>query len=563
MLSLWNMLIASRYPKDPKYIYIGLAVFMISFIQSLFILPLVIRSIWIIVKPIGKKRRAIFGNQEYDYNHFRITLCIFISVVILQVISVIICIHAVYFLFNILLNEKFIITQKENEVNLSGYIIPSTHHVLYFLEAALEAARENLLLWGFLFLVNYICKLVVKTYYFKTFALLLSIRVVFVFICSYRIPELFANTLPYNPTFYEIVSSSSPFQTLAESVRTIEVLINLLICIVFVIFLWRTIRDKLRIIEQRPDGQEASPFDTLINTLCDKTEMKRIKKYSIIYLSLLITEFILNLIQCEFPNFVYRCQHMKEGNVIILEMVFAVLADILAFILPLLTILFIVILINSLSEYRSSQNNPRDYNSLDNSEALPQESLPLVSNAQSVLKAFIINSVTIVSIAVVITILTSYIWYQPGNRVHLILKPGEYIHLNERGSQLQKFMKSCDKVLAKENVEKDFTIFNIEYKNYLITPKSCPHSNSVLFYKTIRAPEFQIQKDQKRIQELNWYPKDSYITNITSQGSISITGSYSLYPCYTEETDLTGFDVTCDNMETCRNTCVKTIRIVL
>ena len=543
MLSLWDMLLASRYPSDIKYFYLGFVVFVLAFILSICILPYVIHSIWVIVKPVGRKR-AVFGNKEHDYNHYRITLAIFVSVIILQVISVIICFHAIYFLTNIIKYQTYIINIKEQGQNFSGYTIPSDHYILYFLEAVLEAARENLLLWGFLFLVNYICKLVVKDFYFKTFSVLLILRVGFVFVCSLRIPEVIANTAG-NDVFKQVLLASNPFQTLAKSLRSLEILINLILCVIFVIFLWRSIREKMSMIENRPNGQPASPFDSRINTLCDPREMRRIKKYSILYLVLLTTELVLSLIQCQFPNFVVRYQDTNTVDTILLEIILAFLTDVLSFILPILTILFIIILMNSMVRIRTFQNNPPNYG------ALAHDEIPFASSTKLSFKFFLINGGIVLIIATVITAFTSYIWFMNGNRAHVILRSGDYIRLHDTDTDLYKFMETCDTVLAEMNVDKEFTVFDMKRDDEVddFTPKSCPFNQSVLFYRNAsqQSKQSKFIHSQGMLTSDHWLPRGTYFGNFSGPERLDFTVAYYTEPCYIANRDVTGFLITCAN----------------
>ena len=556
MISLWDMLIASRFPADIKYFCIGVVVFSISLTLSLCIMPLVIHSIWVIVKPVGRKR-GIFGAAEHDYNHYRITICIFIAVLVLQVIATILCIHGLFFLSNIGLYRDYLVNLKENTVEFSGYIVPSTHHVLYFLEAAFEAARENLLLWGFLFLVNYICKLVVKRFYFKSFTVLLLIRVLFIFACSYRIPELIASYLNNEENkFVGVAESISPFHTLSKSLRTLEIFVNLVICLYFIYYLWLEIRIRIKILEQRPDNQVPSPYDTLINTLCDRTEMLRIKKYSILYLCLLLAEFILNLIQCQFPNFIYKSIKSSVTNSITMEMVLAIVTDILSYITPLLTILFILVLIRTMTKSKRNQDNPMNYDSLENSDFEDNNLMP-AARLKLYLKALIVNGSIIVVVAFVITAFTSYLWYSPGNRVHLVLRPGDFVHLDNSESQLYYFIQNCDSVKAQQNVDIQFTHFDINFVKYKteITPGKCEFYNkSVLFYENITKPEF-IRKDMNItfdnydliLDQDYWYPNGTYFDNFNINMRIGFSGYYLPFPCYPAQYLLSGFQATCGN----------------
>ena len=543
MLSLWDMLVASRYPYDLKYFYLGLVVFIAAFILSICILPYVIHSIWVIVKPAGKKR-GVFGNKEHDYNHYRITLAIFVSVIILQVVSIIICVHGIYFLTNIIIYHNYIINIEEDGQVFSGYLIPSDHYILYVLEAALEAARETLLLWGFLFLVNYICKLVIKTFYFKTFFLLLILRVGFVFVCSLRIPELIAN-IAGNEDYKNVLLYSSPFQTLAKSLRTLEIFINLFLCIIFVIFLWRSIREKLNMIENRPHGQPASPFDSRINTLCDPREMQRIKKYSILYLVLLATEMVLSLIQCQFPNFVVRKNYTNATYTILLEIILAIITDLLSFILPILTILFIIILMNTMGRYRTLQNNPPNYGTV------AQDDIPHASVTRQTSKSLLINGGIVLIIAIVITAFTSYIWFANGNRAHIILRPGDYIRLHDKESDLYKFMDTCDTVMAERNVDKEFTVFDMKTDDEIdsFTPQSCPFNQSVLFYRnaTQQTNQSKFIDNRSMLSYESWLPSGTYFGNFSVPERIDFTVNFYPEPCYIRFRDVTGFFLTCRN----------------
>ena len=547
MISLWDMIISSRFPDDILYFGIGIAVFGLSLMVSAFIIPLVLHSIWLIVKPMGRKR-GIFGAAEYDYNHYRVTLCIFIAVLILQVITTIMCIHGLFFLSNMGLYREYLFFLMDSEAEFSGYIVPSCHHVLYFLEASFEAARENLLLWGFLFLVNYICKLVVKRFYFKIFTSLLIIRVLFVFACSYRIPELIANTVSSTSGYIQVAESISPFHTLSKSLRTLEIFINVVICIYFITYLWREISYKINILENRPDNQEPSPFDAQMNTLCDRTEMVRIKKYSVLYACLLIAELILNLIECQFPNFFYKYFSTTSiSNLSLLEMIFSIITDILSFILPLLTVLFILILISSMSESKNNQNDPGNYGSIDGNNETPNN----MDKLQLITKRIIVNGSVIFVIAVVITAFTSYLWFSPGNRVHLVLRPGDYLHLDN--GDIFKFMQTCDLVTAEPNEGFQFTNFDVVKYKYDLTPGKCLYNDSIVFYENISQPEFVHENINVTdvyytlVNQVYWYPSGTYFDNFNKNLSISFEGDYLPYPCYYSEYLLTGFVVTCEN----------------
>ena len=550
MISLWDMIISSRFPSGGSYSRIGIAVFIISLILSAGIMPLVIHSIWLIVKPIGM-RRGIFGRAEHDFNHYRVTLGIFVSILILQVVTTIISIHGLFFLINMKLYSDYLVNLDNNGVDFLGYVVPSSHHVLYFIEACLEAARENLLLWGFLFLVNYICKLVVKKFYFKIFTGLLIVRVLFVFVCAYRIPELIANKLHnINSSYFNVIEASSPFHTFSKSLRTLEILINVIICFYFMLYLWRQIGDRIKILDQRPDHQEASPFDTQMNTLCNRNEMLRIKKYSILYASLLISELILNLIQCQFPNFFYTYYTNDVHILTSLEMALAITTDILSFVLPLLTILFILILIRSMGEYRNRQENSRNYGSITGDHQAFND-LTRKAKLKLISKGILVNGFAIFVIAFLITAFTSYLWYSPGNRIHLVFRPGDYLHL-DRG-EICDYMRTCDHVSAERIKDSQFTVFDINSvpPDFLV-PRKCPNETSIVFYRNITQPE--IQTVNISISDINhitgeqfWYPNGSYFDNFNVNTTVTLLGDYLPNPCYSDKYQLTGFEVTCNN----------------
>ena len=502
MITIWDMIVNSRYPPEDGYIYVGTIVFSLSILVSVCILPFVVYFLWDIVKPL-LRRQALFRNNNHDFHQFLITLSLFVAVILLNVITVTMGIHGIYFLTQIKMNKNFIPGIREGVKDVSiAYIIPSSHYVLYFLEAALEAARENLLLWGFLFLANFVCKLVAKNFYFKTFTVLLVVRVMFVFICHFNLWELIFNRIGgeggERGELKDLAYALIPFHTFAKLLRTFEILLNILVYIPFMFYLRQIVKEKLIEFDQRPEGQGVSIYDTWTNRLCNREEMLFIRKYMNFYTFLLIVEFLLDLIESQLPNFIVKYFfEVPLKDVIIIEMVFAVLNQFLSLCLPLLSITFIILLINSIRQKGLAQNDQQNYGSIEDEEDLSTNNSTSLRNKLK--RKILVNTCVISIIALTITMFSSYLWYTPGSRVHIILKPGDYIRLDDVAStSLGEFMSSCDRVTAAFNVSEQFTIFDL---NLLETSTinrdwyNCEASNSVRFYNDYASEQvYTVQK---------------------------------------------------------------------
>ncbi|KAI6652799.1 hypothetical protein LOD99_4185 [Oopsacas minuta] len=525
MISIWDMIVGSGYPIGKLYIGIGMGVFAISLLVSLLTLPFII---FLIDKCYSRVQKVTLGgggrfdkDKQYEYDHFRIVICFLVGVIIFMLLTIVMSVHGIYFLYKMFIDERYL--QKINNYEGQGeskalyiYVIPTSHYVLYFLEAAYEAAEGNLILWGFLFLVNFISNLTDKEFYFKIFTLILSLRVIFVFACHFNIWELIINISDFedDSTIQTLALEAYPFHTFAKLLRVVEILLSLIIFIPFALYMRRLMINK-----SNEDNEEDQPL--LLDPMKARftTEMKFGRKYLRGYIVFLLIYLVLNLIECHLVSLIVSSAKESSKTV---EFLFAmsVVADILAFLPSFLFLLFITYFAYSTTKKGAVKS--------DNQEFGPRRHKR---------KRFLFIGFIILFSSVFCASFIGYLRFTDGDDFQVDFHPGDYILVpppnDTQTTNLSTFINSCDSVKISGSPSYQLTIFDfLEYYFNDFYYKDI-NKTRLLFYK-------DYEKNQKYFnQRLNmitpmplWFPGNTCFYNITLVESINYTVIPFPYPCY-------------------------------
>ena len=540
MISIWDMVVGSGYPEDHAYIGIGMGVFVLSFLIALMTLPLLIYLIERYYTQLLKLTRRGGGrldrSRNYEYDYYRIIIFFLFGACILILLIIVMSTHGLYFMYKICIyiNDLREIDH-ELQKNRLTYVIPSTHYVLYFLEAAYEAAEENLILWGFLFLVNFICTLTVKQFYFKIFTMVLSIRVVFVFACHFNTWEYLVNRV-YDDSVKEEIRSNIkslamamyPFHTIPKALRVLEIMCSLIVFIPFALYIRRLIAQKLVECNLRDENNRPEERTLLrgyhlglINAK-EKVEIEFAKKYLCGYTLFLVIHLILNILDCHFiVLIVYEITHNGNNAVLAVEMVTSVITDILAFAPSFLFLLFITYFVYSTTKVVRQ---------------VVRQDGETEQHQKYRYKRYRLTGLIILFCSLFCTGFIGYLRFTDGDSILIHLKNYDYILFNEsRKTDLSKFIDSCDQVDFSDYSQNQLTIFDSLTLYYDPVEGNLTDINFYEDYDEI--PSYineNITSGLPNFSTRMWFPANTCLHDIKVEGDNSI--NYTLtpipYPCY-------------------------------
>ena len=533
MISIWDMVVGFGYPEDSRnaYIGVGIGVFAVAALIALLTLPLLIYLIDKYYTEKLRKGRGAANDKDCNYKNdtFRIIISFLICACIHTLLILVMSTHGMYFLYKI---NKYKGSLREMDYSFTknrlAYVVPSNHYVLYFLEAAYEAVEESLVLWGFLFLVNSICSLNIKHFYFKTFTIVLFIRVAFVFACHFNSWEFLVNQV-YSANdqsnIREVAFSMYPFHTVQKSLRILEILCSLVVFIPFARYMRLSIAQKEEECNLRQEGnvsEENTPLHGhnigLINK--EKREIEFAKKYLRGYTVFLGIHFLLNFLECHFISLaVYHIT--QEGNlaVLIVEMVTSVLTDILAFVPSFIFLLFITYFVYAVTKGNVAQ----------------QYGEPEQQQGYRCKRCMLIGSIILFS-SMFCSGLIGYLRFTNGDSILIELNNYDYILFNESSNtSLSGFVGSCDHIEFSNSPQNHLT------KGDLLTLYFDPETGNlsgVNFYEDYDETPIHINEkinvNWPLANTRTWFPANTCLHNIEVFGrkSINYTLTPSQYPCY-------------------------------
>ncbi|KAI6649905.1 hypothetical protein LOD99_6454 [Oopsacas minuta] len=526
MISIWDMIVASGYPTGELHIGIGMGVFAISLLVSLFTLPVIIFLIDMYYSRVQKVTLGGGGhfdkNKQYGYDHLRIVICFLVSVIIFMLLTIVMSVHGIYFLYKMFIDERYlhIVNNSQGQggsKDLYTYVIPTSHYVLYFLEATHEAAEGNLILWGFLFLVNSINNLTGKEFYFKIFTLLLSLRVIFVFACHFNIWELIINISDFedDSTIQTLALEAYPFHTFAKLLRVVEILLSLIIFIPLAVYMRHIMINRSN--EYTDEDQHGIRRLLIPDEMRDgfKKEMKFWRKYMCGYSVFLLIYLFLNIIEGNLVGLIVSIAKESSNKV---ELLFAmsVVTDILAYIPSFSYLLFIA--------YFAYPTTKKGAVKSDNREGAKRHKR----------KRFLFIGFIILFSSVFCASFIGYLRFTDGDDFRIDFHPGDYILVPPPDdTQLSTFINSCDSVKISGSPSYQLTIFDSLKHYYNDTGYKDINKTRLLFYKDYEKNQKYFNQQLNTIQPMSmWFPADTCFYDITLVDSINYTVIPFPYPCY-------------------------------
>ena len=507
---------SSGYPAGEGFIGIGIGMFILSLLFSLITLPIII---CLVDKFYAQKLEVKLGgdkDKKYEIDYYRIIICFLVGVIVLMLLNIVMSAHGIFFLSKIYMNEPYLYEGLDR--NMYVYIIPSSHYVLYFLEAAYEAAEENLLLWGFLFLVNFIGKLCSKDFYFKTFTFFLAIRVSFVFACHFNIWELIMNEVEVKEEFHKFALAIYPYHTSPKILRIAEILCSMIIFSAFAIYTWILTARKMQ--EMDVNGVSSPLIIRRDDEAQQITEIKFVRKYLIGYTLFLVIHLVVNIIECHFISLTVglKDEYNMTQTILSIEMGMSIFADVLAFIPTFLFLLFITIIAFLAVKNRAERQEMEES---QKSERFRKKRLflavPIILFCTLFTAAFI-----------------GYLKFTYGDYMQVTLHPGDYLVLNlSDDTRFSKFIRSCDCRRYEISSSPTYQLGDFDFLEFYYGETKYHKLNNtrILRYETyvdnnkIYHQHIDVPSDPMYM----WFPAKTYF-NISE--SVNFTVAPYTYPCY-------------------------------
>ena len=530
MISIWDMVVSSGYPTADGTIEIGIGMFVSSMLISLITLPIIICLVDVFYDRKLKVRLGGDKEKKYEIDYYRVTICFLVGIIILMLLNIVMSAHGIFFLSKMYMYEPYLHKIKDYEGsdrNMYNYIVPSNHYVLYFLEAAYEAATENLILWGFLFLVNFISKLSRKDFYFKTFTFFLIIRVLFVFVCHFNIWELITNSvdpkLENAYEFHKFALAIYPYHTSPKTLRVAEILCSLIVFSAFAIYTWKLTTLRMRELTE-------GIFDPLLGQPNAEAELiieiKFVRKYLIGYTLFLVIHLFINIIECHFISlYVDLKTEVMTKTLLYLEMGLSIFADVLAFFPPFLFLIFITLIAYFAVKNRvGRQTNEEDEEPKRFRKKRLLLTIPIIIFCSVFFASFI-----------------GYLRFTDGDDMQVRLHPGDYLVINPSdNTSFSDFLRSCDiyELSGSPTYQLDYFDFLEYYYGKINKP---PLDNTrILRYETYEENNKTLQQEIHLPPDVMymWFPANTYFLNISE--SINFTVVPYPYPCYHDFIDNQG-----------------------
>ena len=528
---------------------------------SLIILPVTICLVDKFYVRKSKERSGGDKVKKYEIDcYYRITICFLVGVIILMLLNIVMSAHGIFFLSKMYMNEPYLHTNQSSDRKMYIYIIPTNHYVLYFLEAAYEAAEENLILWGFLFLVNLLSKLSSQVFYFKTFTIVLVIRVLFVFICHFNIWELAMNKFTLEDNFHKFALAIYPFHTSPKTLRVAEILCSLIVFSAFAIYAKKLTSGRM----QGMDGLSRSLLNHgNLKIEAERTaERKFVRKYLVGYTLFLVYHLVINLIECHFINLFYGLSMIEiPKELMYIEMGTSVLADVLAIIPPFLFLLLITLIacigmkniagrqINEvITETEEIENTTESEDYCEENEEIEEEigrielkkRKRVEEKERFRIKRLLLTTLIIVFCSTFSASFIGYLRFTDGDNMQVSLHPGDYLVINtSRNTPFSEFLKSCKRYEITGSPTYQLDAF--DFLEYLYPMNTYELDDTrILRYKTYEEnntplhQEIDVPSDLMRM----WFPANTCFRNISK--SVNFTVVPYPYPCYHDFIDNQG-----------------------
>ena len=592
MISIWDMIIGGGYPEGASYFIIGICIFVISIIIALFTLPFLIYTLDKYYRLFKKIPLGPNGNikkeKQHEFDYDRIIMIFLISDIFVLLLTIIMSAHGIYFLSDMLQYHDYLykFTAKSNNKKSYVYVFPTPHYIVYVLQALFEAGQENLFFWGFLFLANYICKLINKPFYFKTFTFLLFIRVALAFVYNFNLWELLVYSRAQENLNLEAIGlAAHPFHTFAKSNRAFWLIYSLIVFTPFAVYLHRLVSRRLNDLtnedanligdHQSDDSEDDDQvdFNQDPNVNDEKTQIKLVKRYLWLYIVFLVVNLLVAILECHFPNFAIQLAGNHENEVeTVTESIIALsaLSDILSFIPSFIFLFFITIL-----GYKTAKNIVGEQ---DQDEDMPEQKYKRFLKIETykrffmvgAYKRFLMIGTIIFLFSFCCTGMIGYLRFSAGNFFQVILMPGDFIKLDKsKHTPYSSFYETCDTLEYSRTAPyllTKFDLMSLFYRpEYYLYGNHCPNSTGLGFYNGWYQDPAEFAEQIEILFPDNipimWFPAGTNFSNFTIISNSKVSNNiedwplnfsyiHYPYPCYKDDnsdTPNTGLQIICSN----------------
>ena len=542
MISIWEIIVAGVYPAGEVGYIIGIFILVMSIILSLLILPFLIYFLDKFYK-LSKKiplcsRGSRSKEKRYEFDTYRIIIAFLITDVVVRLLSITLSSHGIYFLSTMYEYRDYLyqFDALSNSTTLKVYVIPFSHYILYLIYALYQATQESTILWVFLFLANYICNLIDKPFHFKTFAIILLIRITLTFGFNFNLWDVIMNEVQNNG-LHMVGLAAYPLNTFENSYKSIWLLYSLIVFVPFSVYLRRLTSQKLRSLSIAQDNiargdQEDEVLIRDRSNVISIAEIKLVVRYSRIYIVFLVVILAKTIFECYFPSFALRYTGVSDaetGN--ILKITLSAIDIVLSCLPALMLLAFIFLGYSAARDIAVRRNESEDTSR---------------KNVAYYCKKLLTIGGIIFLFSFCCTGMIGYLHFVANDYFQITLMPGDFIELNNGNTSYSSFSETCDTLKYSRTPPYVLTPFDkmkLIYENHSHY-EYCPNSQDLGFYKhSQQLPEYreQIHIFSSTRFPVMWFPAGTTLSNFTSYPLAQNSGedwplNFSFipypYPCY-------------------------------
>ena len=548
MISIWGIIVAGVYPDEHEVGYfIGICIFVISILLSLLILPFLIYflekycrlSKEIPLGPGGKRNRE----RQYEFDTCRIIIAFLITDMVVLLLVITLSSHGIYFLSTMYKYRDYLYQfdalSNTSSTKFNVYVIPFSHYALYGMQALYQATQEGLLLWGFLFLANYICKLTNKPFHFKTFTFILLIRISLTLGFNFNLWDVIMNEVQ-NKGLHMVGLAAYPLPTFEKSYKSIWLLYSLIVFVPFAVYLRRLALQRLRALsiaerDNFGEDQEEVLIPANANTIAI-AEIRLVVRYSWLYIAFLVVFLAKTIFECNFPSFALRYIEVSDAEIVnILTIAISAIDIFLSGLLALMLLGFITLFGYSAARDIAVRRNESEHTSR--------------KNVAYYCKKLLTIGGIIFLFSLCCTGMIGYLHFVANDYFQITLMPGDFIELNNGNTSYSSFSETCDTLKYSRTPPYVLTPFDkmkliYPYKNISDDSYYCPNSQDLGFYEhSQQLPEYreQIHIFSSTRFPVMWFPAGTTLSNFThyplNQNSVEDWSlNFSVipypYPCY-------------------------------